>query len=163
MQTLIIFSHTFWDDSKANKALLNEAQKLANVKIHNLNTTYPNGVIDIESELALLENADRIIFQFPLFWCSTPSLMKEWQDRVLSHILYGSNPALLKGKQFGIITTIGGDKGSYDGHHGYTMESLLSPLVSAFTYSGCEVVEPLCIFGANASNLPLQEYRARLQ
>lgn len=163
MQTLIIFSHTFWENSKVNKALLEQAQTLSSVKIHNLNTTYTNGVIDIESELALLEGVNRIIFQFPLFWFSTPSLLKEWQDRVLSAILYGKNPALLKGKQFGIITTIGGDKGSYDGHHGYTMESLLSPLVSAFSYSGCEVLEPLCIFSANASSLPLQEYLSKLQ
>ncbi len=40
MQTLLIFSHTFWKDSKVNRALLESAQTLSNVKIHNLNETY---------------------------------------------------------------------------------------------------------------------------
>lgn len=56
----------------------------------------------------LLKNADKIIFQFPLFWFSTPALLKEWQDRVLTAILYGENKELLKDKKFQIVTTLGG-------------------------------------------------------
>lgn len=163
MHTLIIFSHTFWADSKVNKALLQQASTLQNVVIHNLSTTYENAKIDIESELKLLEKADKIIFQFPLFWFSTPSIMKEWQDRVLSKILYGANAKMLQGKKFQIITTLGGNKESYDGHHGYSLESLLSPITSSFAYMGCEVLESYGIFSANAEHLPLQEYLALLQ
>lgn len=163
MQTIIIFSHTFWQDSKVNKALLESAQKLANVKIHNLTTAYPSGAIDVGAEIALLKNADKIIFQFPLFWFSTPSVMKEWQDRVLTAILYGSEPKLLQGKRFQIITTAGGAESSYDGHHGYSIDTLLSPINHAFTYSGCEIEKAQCIFSANASNLPIDEYLANIK
>lgn len=162
MQTLIIFAHTFWQDSRVNKALLESAKNANGVKIHNLTTSYPHGNIDIEAEIALIKNADKIIFEFPLFWFSTPAIMKEWQDRVLTNILYGSNPKLLQGKTFQIIATIGGAKSSYDGHHGYSIETLLSPINYAFEYSGCKVEKPYCIFGANASNLPTQEYLAQL-
>lgn len=78
MQTLLLFSHTFWDNSKVNKALLESAKSLPNLTIHNLNTAYPNGAIDVAKEVELLEKAQKIIFQFPLFWFSTPALMKEW-------------------------------------------------------------------------------------
>lgn len=78
MQTLLIFSHTFWKDSKVNRALLESAKTLSNVKIHNLNETYKDGVINAENEVALLKDSQKIIFQFPLFWFSTPALMKEY-------------------------------------------------------------------------------------
>ncbi|RAX56788.1 NAD(P)H dehydrogenase [Helicobacter monodelphidis] len=158
MQTLLIFSHTYFKDSKVNKALLESAKDIQGLEIHNLNTLYPNGKIDKEAEITLLKNADKIIFQFPLFWFSTPSLLKEWQDEVLTGIAYGADSKMLKGKKFQIITTLGGAESSYDGHHGYDMKTLLSPLQSAFSYMGCEVLEPYCIFSANVENLNMSEY-----
>ena len=86
--TTYFFTH-IWKKYKVNRALLESAQTLSNVKIHNLNETYKDGVINAENEVALLKYSQKIIFQFPLFWFSTPALMKEWQDRVLTHILYG--------------------------------------------------------------------------
>ncbi|MCR2056758.1 NAD(P)H-dependent oxidoreductase [Campylobacter helveticus] len=162
MQTLLVFAHTFWENSKANRTLLDSATNLDNVKIHNLSTAYPNGNIDVEFEMKLLQQSGKIIFQFPLFWFSTPALLKEWQDRVLTAILYGDNPKMLEGKTFQIITIAGGNAKSYDGHHGYSLETLLSPLKSAFEYSRCKVLEPYCIFSVDVKNLPLQEYLAEV-
>lgn len=163
MQTLIIFSHTFWQDSKINKALLESANTLSHVKIHNLNTAYTNGLINTESEVALLKDSQKIIFQFPLFWFSTPSLMKEWQDRVLTHIIYGTDSKLLNGKKFQVITTLGGAKDSYDGHHGYSLGTILSPLTSAFKYCGCEILESFAIFSAKLETLPVKAYLEAIQ
>ncbi|HEE9583969.1 TPA: NAD(P)H-dependent oxidoreductase, partial [Campylobacter coli] len=98
MKTLIIFAHTFWEDSKVNKALFESIKNLKQVQIHNLSEIYKEGKIDVSKEMDLLKNADKIIFQFPLFWFSTPALLKEWQDRVLTAILYGENKELLKDK-----------------------------------------------------------------
>ncbi|MDL0080787.1 NAD(P)H-dependent oxidoreductase [Helicobacter zhangjianzhongii] len=162
MQTLLLFSHTFWDNSKVNKALLESAKSLPNLTIHNLNVAYPNGTINVAKEVELLEKAQKIIFQFPLFWFSTPALMKEWQDRVLTHILYGENPKLLHGKSFQVITTLGGSKDSYDGHHGYSLETILTPLTSTFSYCGCEVLESYAIFSAKVDSIPTQEYLSLL-
>ncbi len=163
MQTLLIFAHTFWEDSKANKALLEAAKSLDNLTIHNLSTTYKDNNINVESEITLLQKADKIIFQFPLFWFSTPSLMKEWEDRVLTAILYSSNPKLLQDKTFSIITTAHGEESSYDGHHGYGINTLLSPINHTFAYLGAKIEEAFCIFSANADNLPLSEYLAKLK
>ncbi|RDU61342.1 NAD(P)H-dependent oxidoreductase [Helicobacter sp. MIT 14-3879] len=163
MQTLLLFAHTFWKDSKVNKALLQSAESLPHLTIHNLSTTYQDGNINTQTEIALLQKADKIFFQFPLFWFSTPALMKEWQDRVLTGILYSDNPKLLQGKKFGIITTAYGEKSSYDGHHGYNIHTLLSPINHSFGYLGCDVQEAFCIFSANVNTLPTQEYLAKLK
>ncbi len=159
MQTLILFAHTFWEDSKVNKALLESIKDSHNIKIHNLTTTYPNGAINVNSEIDLLKQANTIIFQFPLFWFSTPSFLKEWQDRVLTAILYGNDSKILNGKNFGITTTAGGAEGSYDGHHGATIKQILLPIYHSFEYLGVKSKEPFCIFSANAEHLPLQEYK----
>lgn len=159
MKTLIIFAHTFWEDSKANRALLESIKDLKKVQIHNISEIYKDGKIDVNKELSLLKEADKIIFQFPLFWFSTPSLLKEWQDRVLTAILYGENKELLKNKEFQIITTLGGAKESYDGHHGATLEELLKPIYYAFEYLGCRSLEHYAIFSANANNLDIDAYK----
>ncbi|STQ86125.1 flavodoxin family protein [Helicobacter muridarum] len=163
MQTLIIFAHTFWDESKVNRALLKEVERIETIKIHNLTTTYPDNKIDINKEIALLSKADKIIFQFPMFWYSTPSIMKEWQDRVLTTISDGKNPELLKGKQFQIITTAGSKESSFDGHHGYTIDTLLSPLYNSFGYMGCEILIPCCMYEANENKLELEHYLSCIQ
>ncbi len=162
MKILIIFAHTFWENSKANRKLIETANSLENVKIHNLSTNYTDGKIDTDKELELLKEADKIVFEFPLFWFSTPSLLKEWQDRVLSAILHSENPKLLEGKKFQIITTLGGEKSSYDGHHGATLEELLKPIYYSFEYLGCKSIRAHAIFNANDSNLDLELYKKEL-
>lgn len=162
MQTLILFAHTFWEDSKVNKALLESLKDCNNIKIHNLTTTYPNGNINVDSEVALLKAADTIVLQFPLFWFSTPSLLKEWQDRVLTSILYGNDPKMLNDKSFGLITTAGGAESSYDGHHGATIKEILLPIYHSFKYLGVKEKEPFAIFSANVQSLPLQAYKQYL-
>ncbi|KAF5906103.1 NAD(P)H dehydrogenase [quinone] 1-like, partial [Clarias magur] len=39
---------------------------------------------DIKEEQRKVEQADLIIFQFPLYWFSVPAIMKGWIDRVLT-------------------------------------------------------------------------------
>lgn len=164
MQTLLLFSHTYWADSKVNKALLESAKTLKDITIHNINTAYPDGKINIESEITFLKKADKIVLQFPLFWFSIPALLKTWQDEVLTYIHYGENPKLLSNKKLSIITTAGGDEKSYDGHHGYTIDALLLPVYHAFSYSCCEVNnKAYCIYKANTNNLSIDEYLAKLQ
>ncbi|RDU73756.1 flavodoxin family protein [Helicobacter aurati] len=163
MQTLIIFAHTFWADSKVNKALLKEVENIPTITIHNLTTTYPQGNIDIQKEIELLQKPEKIIFQFPLFWYSTPSLMKEWEDRVLISILDGNTPRLLKGKKFQVITTTGAKESSYDGHHGYTINALLAPIHNTFSYMGCEILLPCCMYEASVENLEVEYYLSCIQ
>ena len=158
MKNLIIFAHTFWKDSKVNRALLEELKDNKNVNIHNLSVIYPDGKINsVKSEVALLKEADNIIFQFPLFWFSMPSLLKEWQDFVLSDILHGSDNKILENKTFKIITTAGGEKSFYDTLD-FKMDEILSPINISFKHLGLKIKEPFCIYEANKDNLPIKEY-----
>ena len=158
MKNLIIFAHTFWKDSKVNRALLEKLKDNKNVNIHNLSVIYPDGKINsVKSEVALLKEADNIIFQFPLFWFSMPSLLKEWQDFVLSDILHGSDNKILENKTFKIITTAGGKKSFYDTLD-FKIEEILSPINISFKHLGLKIKEPFCIYEANKDNLPIKEY-----
>ena len=158
MQNLIIFAHTFWKDSKVNRALLEELKDNKNVNIHNLSVIYPDGKINsVKSEVALLKEADNIIFQFPLFWFSMPSLLKEWQDFVLSDILHGSENKILENKTFKIITTAGGEKSFYDSLD-FKIEEILSPINTSCKHLGLKIKKPFCIYEANKDNLPIKEY-----
>ncbi|TKZ35900.1 NAD(P)H-dependent oxidoreductase [Brachyspira catarrhinii] len=158
MKNLIIFAHTFWKNSKVNRALLEELKDNKNVNIHNLSVIYPDGKINsVKSEVTLLKEADNIIFQFPLFWYSMPSILKEWQDIVLADILYGSEPKALENKTFKIITTAGSEKSFYDTLD-FNMNEILSPINLSFKFIGVKIEEPFCIYGANKDNLPIKEY-----
>ena len=158
MQNLIIFAHTFWKDSKVNRVLLEKLKDNKNVNIHNLSVIYPDGKINsVKSEVVLLKEADNIIFQFPLFWFSMPSLLKEWQDFVLSDILHGSDNKILENKTFKIITTAGGKKSFYDTLD-FKIEEILSPINISFKHLGLKIKEPFCIYEANKDNLPIKEY-----
>ena len=147
MKHLVIFSHSFFEKSRINKALLNSVVHQNDLEVRNLNALYPNGKIDTQTEIEALKKAKNIYFQFPLFWFSTPSLLKEWEDCVLTAILYGNNPKMLEGKIFRIITSAGGTKERYDGDGG--LEKLLSPIQSSFLYTGAKVELSHIIYNAH--------------
>lgn len=52
--------------------------------VHDLYGTYPNFTIDVEKEQQLLLELERIVFQFPMYWYSSPALLKQWEDDVLA-------------------------------------------------------------------------------
>lgn len=162
MKTLILFSHTFYENSQANKTLLESIQGLENVIVHNLNATYSDGKINIQNELKLLSEATKIVAQFPFFWFSSPSLFKEWQDRVLSHIYHSENPKLLKGKTFQVITTAGGAEvkySSWETESSGGVERALFPIYKSFEEIGAELLKPFVIYDALHTPLPLESYK----
>lgn len=62
----------------------------------------------ISDEQAKLISSDLLVFQFPLWWWSFPSILKGWIDRVLSSgFAYGKN-AKLKPKKVMYSLTTGG-------------------------------------------------------
>ena len=67
------------------------AREVPGITFIDLYAEYPRFDIDIDREQARLVEAGIILFQFPLFWYSTPSIIKVWQDLVLEHgFAYGS-------------------------------------------------------------------------
>ena len=64
------------NDSLANKTILEEVKKaLPEVELDILSDLYPDYQIDVAAEQDKLRKADVIIFQYPLYWYMTPTLL----------------------------------------------------------------------------------------
>ena len=73
---LIVSGHPDLNNSFANKNILEELNSLLpEAEFAYLDKLYPDFRIDIETEQKRLLRADIIVFQFPLFWYSAPSLL----------------------------------------------------------------------------------------
>ena len=83
MSVLLICVHPNLHESRANRALLSVASELKGVQTHILYEEYPDFQIDQKREQELLLAHDHVIFLHPLYWYSSPALLKEWQDVVL--------------------------------------------------------------------------------
>ncbi|WP_447896227.1 NAD(P)H-dependent oxidoreductase, partial [Staphylococcus aureus] len=66
-------------NSRINKVWVEKAASYSNeITIHDLYREYPDFIMNVKREQELVENHDNIIFQFPLYWYSSPSLLKKW-------------------------------------------------------------------------------------
>jgi len=84
---------------------------IEDVTIVDLYAEYPDFCIDIDREQQRLREHDIIVFMFPLYWYSTPSILKEWQDLVLEHgFAYGHDGKELSGKKLLCALTAGGNE-----------------------------------------------------
>ncbi len=83
-----------------------------------INFSNNNPSEDIDAEQELIRQCDVMIFVYPVWWFSTPAILKGYFDKVLSrgfayqmkgHLIQG----LLKGKQAMIFNTTGGPGFAY--------------------------------------------------
>lgn len=102
---------------------------------------------DIRQELEKLLWADLVILNFPLFWCSTPAILKGWIDRVfVSGKVYGGKRFYdrggLRGKKALACLTLGGSQGMFEkeGVHGPMEEMLKHLLQGTLAYAGLAVL-----------------------
>ena len=78
-KTLIILAHPNMADSRLNKALIEAIKDEPHITIHDIYAHYKTAEnIDVKKEQELLISHERIVFQFPLYWFSTPGLLKDW-------------------------------------------------------------------------------------
>lgn len=150
MKTLVLVFHPDLTASRVNRRLTEEMEKQTNVTVHRVYEAYSDEKIDVVAEQSLLEEHDRIVLQFPLYWYSTPSLLKKWEDAVLTYgWAFGSNGDKLHGKELLVAVTIGGAKESYspDGDHNYTVPELLRPLQQTSNMIGTRYLTPYLLYG----------------
>ena len=104
----MILAHPSIEKSIGNKIISNEIANNENTTIRHLDKLYPNFKIDIKAEQEALLTADTIIFQFPLFWYSTPAILKHWIDQVIQYgFAFGKDSYNLEGKKIIVSFTIG--------------------------------------------------------
>ncbi|MDN6625759.1 MAG: NAD(P)H-dependent oxidoreductase [Pisciglobus halotolerans] len=149
MKTLIIISHPELADSGSQQYLLSSVPQEESVRVHHLESSYPDGKIDVAYEQKLLIEHDRILFQFPFYWYSSPPLLKKWQDDVLEYgFAYGTKKGQLKDKEFGLILSVGVRKGAYQtgGKEGFSISELTKPYQALAFKIGMQYLEPLVIY-----------------
>lgn len=104
---------------------------------------------DIQMELDKLLWCDLLLLNFPIFWFSTPAILKGWIDRVLvSGIVYGGKRFYdrggLGGKRALVSLTLGGQEHMFgsEGIHGPIETMLKHLLQGTLAYSGLQVLPP---------------------
>ncbi|KPA21429.1 General stress protein 14 [Shimia sp. SK013] len=117
------FSHT-------NKAMWDASQPVEGVTRVDLYAEYPRHNVNIDREQRRLIDHDVVLFQFPVFWYSAPSLLKEWIDLTLEHgFAYGKDGDKLCGKWMMLAVTAAGPQDAYSegGYQHFPLRTFLTP------------------------------------
>lgn len=149
-QILILFAHPRFEKSKTNKALLNSVRQFNYVTIHDLYEEYPNFHIDISREQELLQNHDVVVWHHPLYWYSSPAILKHWIDLVLEYDwAYGKNGNALLGKRCLQVITAGAASDVYSatGKHAHTVNEFLLPFKQTAQLCKMNYLPPYEIMG----------------
>ena len=128
---LVYYAHPAHRTSHVNRPMAEAAEAIEGITFIDLYRHYPRHDIGITTEQKRLLEADVVLFQFPLFWYSTPSLIKEWIDLVLEHgFAYGAGGDRLAGKTMMLALTAAGPTEAYtpDGYQHYPLRTFLTPL-----------------------------------
>ncbi|KZX68767.1 potassium transporter KefG [Vibrio sp. HI00D65] len=153
-RVLVLFAHPSQHRSEANKPLFEQAKHIDGVTCVDLYAEYPTFKINIYREQKRLLDHDIIIFQFPLYWYSTPAILKEWQDLVLEYgFAYGTDGNELEGKSLVCSITAGGKQDAYQchGYNHFTIRELLHPIEQTASLCGMNYLAPFALFGSRTA------------
>lgn len=151
---LILFAHPSLERSEANRGLSRATTGIDGVDLVDLYAEYPDLQIDIDREQQRLITHDVIIFLHPLYWYSTPAILKEWQDLVLEHgFAYGTGGTQLHGKLFFNAISAGGIADAYraEGYNHFTIQELLRPMEQMASLCGMTYLPAFALFGARTA------------
>lgn len=149
MRILVLFAHPKMSDSIVQVKMLGAIQNLEGVTIHDLYAAYPDFLIDVDREQALLLEHDLIVLQHPFYWYSAPAIIKEWLDLVLEHNwAYGARGTKLHGKFMMQAISTGGPEHYYSakGKNRFEIRELLNPFNQTAYLCGMAYLEPFAIF-----------------
>lgn len=148
---LVLFAHPRTDRSEVNVVLAEAAQRVEAVTFVDLYHEYPTFEIDVEKEQQRLIEHDVLVFQHPVYWYSSPAILKEWQDLVLEYgFAYGSEGTALAGKLFFNAVTAGARRAVYcsQGAYKYELRDFFAPFEQSFLLCRMQYLPPFCLFAA---------------
>ncbi|QDU84673.1 General stress protein 14 [Planctomycetes bacterium Pla163] len=151
-RVLVLFAHPALARSRVNRALVEAARRVAGVTVHDLYEAYPDFDVDVPREQALMLEHDVVVCQHPLFWYSTPALVKQWFDLVLEHgWAYGTGGDALHGTYWLQAVSTGGPLTSYaaDGLNRYTLDELLRPVERTAALCGMRTLPAFRVHGTH--------------
>lgn len=161
-KTLIIVGHPNMADSTVHTTWLREVRQAKIATVHEIVKLNPSGIIDVRGNQQLIEDHERIILQFPIFWYSVPAILKNWIDEVLSHgWAYGRGGDAFVGKELGLAYSTGTAADAYraGGRNHFSMSELTKPLELTAIFIKARFLPSFILHGANAgfSNEQLEE------
>ena len=130
---------------------------------------------DIKAELEKIFWCDFFIVQFPLYWFSTPAILKGWFDRVfVNSVVYGAGKRYetggLKGRKAMVVTSCGAYPEMFepDGVMGDINVALWHLHNGTLFYTGFEVLPAFVAYspvflGQEACDKYLNDYSTRLK
>lgn len=146
---LVISGHPRLDHSNANAVIIKKLESsgldLSVLYLHKGGYTF-----DVPAAQEALREAKAVVFQFPIFWYSYPSLMKKWVEDVFAHgFAYGSQGTALKGKDFFISCTTGGPEQAYraEGMQKHTLKEFFYNFDQIAALCGMKLHEPFVTYG----------------
>ena len=158
-KVLVILAHDDMNISRVNKRFAQELENDSNIEVRDIKALYPDYKIDIAAEQDAIRKADKIVFQFPMFWFNAPSILKEWMDKVYALgfafdvTKEGYQRRELNGKEFMLAVSMGGAQEAYDGEKVKSVNECLTPYIYTSKFIGMKVVEPFYIYGAMSRGL----------
>jgi len=162
---VVIQAHPYPDHSRANRALGEAIAGLDGVTVRPLYDLYPDFAIDVDSEQRALEPASVVVWQHPMYWYTTPALLKLWFEKVLTAgWAFGPGGVALRGKRCLWVVTTGGEDLDYtpDGVHQHFFDVFAAVVRQTAQFCGMIWLEPLVVHGAPArAPEELQAFGAR--
>jgi putative NADPH-quinone reductase len=148
---IVYYAHPGHKFSHVNREMARVAEGVGGITFVDLYRDYPRFDIDVNLEQQRLLEHDVVLFQFPVFWYSTPSILKEWQDIVLEHgFAYGTGGEKLAGKQLMLAVTGAGPEDAYthDGYQRYPLRTFLTPLEQTAHLCKMEFPAPYVLYSS---------------
>lgn len=169
--TLVVFAHPYPASSRACARLLSAIRDLPGLEVRSLYDLYPDFDIDVPGEQRVLAAARRLVLLHPIYWYTTPALLKHWFDQVLvKGWAYGEGGTALAGKQCLWVPTTGGDEVAYSpaGRHHHPFDTYVPVVEQTARFCGMQWLSPHVVHGAHqVSDAALDarafELRARLE
>jgi glutathione-regulated potassium-efflux system ancillary protein KefF len=162
---VIYFAHLAVEQSAINSALCAAVRDLPQVDFRDLHELYPDFFIDVAHEQTVLQNADLIVFQHPVYWYAAPAIFKHFQDNVLVQgFAYGTQGTALQGKDFLLVASTGASVTEYrpGGIHQYTFEQFMYPIMQTVRFCGMHYLQPLLLHGGqDLSQAVIEAHAAR--
>lgn len=156
-EVLVLVAHPQLEQSRVNRALMRAAGEVAaaskgRVEVRDLYALYPDYLIDVKTEQAVLKSARLVVWQHPVHWYAMPPLMKLWLDEVLAFgWAYGPGGSALQGKDLWLALSTGGAEDAYrpEGYNRYFFDAFLPPVEQTAALCGMRFLPPLVLHGAH--------------
>lgn len=145
MKTLVLLFHPDFKTSKVNQKMYDTINGMKDVTVRNMYELYPNFKIDVKKEQKYMENADRIILQFPIRWYSSPALLKQWEDDIFEAGWAYMGGHALDDKEFMVAVSFGAGGYEHGGYSHYTPHEILRPFQATAYRIGMKFMKPFVL------------------